>query len=147
LFADVASPVNVRFERDRLARSLDRFEHRGEDLIAVEECVDVVAVDDRRSEEMADRAAKLSTAHGVLVLDAEMRILRAQHRDVAHDRRRAPCHAGKTRNEEGDDEKVGSQGHRHFYIARGRVRWGRGHFVAALRLRVESLTNPRDGLR
>jgi hypothetical protein len=57
--ADRFGPVDIGFEGDRLFRFADRLQHGGEDLVAVEQHLDLVALDHGRAEQHAERAAEL----------------------------------------------------------------------------------------
>jgi hypothetical protein len=67
--ADLARPVDVGLEGDRLLSAADRREHRGEDLITVVEGIHLVAGDDGRPQEMPQGAAERRIFHSVERLD------------------------------------------------------------------------------
>ncbi len=63
--ADVAGPVNVRFDRDRKSRLLDGFQHGGIELVTVVENFDRIAFEERNACRSRDRREEL------VVVDAE----------------------------------------------------------------------------
>ena len=70
LLADLARPVDVGLEGDRPLGGADRLEHRGKDLVAVDQsAVTRLPGQDRRAEQRAHGAGELRVADGVEVLD------------------------------------------------------------------------------
>ena len=69
LLGDVAPPVDETFQRDAVLRARDGGEHGGEDLVAVLQGADPVAVDQRRTEQLAQRTVELRIADAVGQLD------------------------------------------------------------------------------
>ena len=86
--ADIARPVDVGLEVDGALRPADRLEHRGEDLVAVEERIDAVALHERRAEQHAHRAQELRIGDRVLVRDLLRDVARRAAHDDAPDRHR-----------------------------------------------------------
>lgn len=62
---DPSAPVDERLEGDRAPRAADGFEHRGEDLVAVDEGDDAIAAHERRPEQGVHRACELRVGDGV----------------------------------------------------------------------------------
>jgi hypothetical protein len=85
--ADLARPVDISLERDGLLRRTDRFEHRREDAIAVEQRLDLVARRERGTEQHTDRTNELRVVDRVLVPHLLLDFLLGRdeiHRDERH---------------------------------------------------------------
>jgi hypothetical protein len=81
--ADRAGPVDIGFEIDRLLGFADRLQHGGKDLVAVQQDVDLVAFDDRRPQQHAERAPELGIVGAVLARQLGVDLLFVRH-EVQH---------------------------------------------------------------
>jgi hypothetical protein len=103
LLADASRPVDVGLERDRLLRAADRREHRGKDLVPVQQRVDAVAFDQPGPEQHAHGARELRVVHAVSVVDLAADLLLLAHEEV-HGQQHE-CRAGDEEAEDlGDGE-------------------------------------------
>ena len=66
---DVARPVNVSLQIDGVPGAADRFEHRGKDLIAVNQSADAIAGEDGGTNQVAHRPQKLRVVHRVFMVE------------------------------------------------------------------------------
>ncbi len=93
---DLAFLPKEILERDRALRGTNRLEHRGKNLIAILQRGNLVSLDQRRPEQMADRASENFASHVVIGLDRmpnfflrRKKIPRQKERDQTADRGRA----------------------------------------------------------
>src|SRR5207245_7380667 len=66
---DVSRPVDVGFQIDRFLGATDGFEHRGKNLIAVDQGADAVAGEDGGTDQVAHRPQKLRVVYRVFMVE------------------------------------------------------------------------------
>jgi hypothetical protein len=84
LLRDITRPVDVGFEGDAAARAADRGQHRREDLVAVEQGGDAVAIEEGRAEQQAQFAGEGRVGQCMHALDAPLDLAFAAASDI-HD--------------------------------------------------------------